>query len=98
VPKTAHKPLYDAAGRNGTAAGAFFTGTTGNSRITTRQNGGLNMADKTGLGVVGFLFGSITLAVTVIAFLVVRDHLDGRLQLESAAMAPQLVSISTSTH
>jgi phage-related holin len=53
------------------------------------------MADKTSLGVVGFLFGSITLVVTVIAFLVVRDHLDGRLQLESAAASPQLVSIST---
>lgn len=53
------------------------------------------MADKTSLGVMGFLFGSITLAVTIIAFLVVRDHLDGRLQLESAAMAPQMVSIST---
>jgi len=53
------------------------------------------MADKNSLGILGFLFGSITLAVTVIAFLVVRDHVDGRLQLESAAMAPQLVSMST---
>jgi hypothetical protein len=60
-----------------------------------KRYGGLNMADKTSLGVMGFLFGSITLAVTIIAFLVVRDHLDGRLQLESAAMAPQMVSIST---
>jgi hypothetical protein len=62
---------------------------------SNKRSGGLNMADKTGLGVVGFLFGSITLAVTVIAFLVVRDHLDGRLHLESAAMAPQLVTVST---
>jgi hypothetical protein len=55
------------------------------------------MADKAGLGLLGFLFGSITLAVAVIAFMVVRVYVDGRLQLESAAMAPQLVSIST-TH
>jgi hypothetical protein len=53
------------------------------------------MADKTGLGLVGFLFGSITLVVAVIAFMVVRNHLDGSLQLESSAMAPQLVSVST---
>jgi hypothetical protein len=83
-------------GRNGIAAAAFSPGTTGASRIKQqKRHGGLNMADKNSLGILGFLFGSITLAVTVIAFLVVRDHVDGRLQLESAAMAPQLVSIST---
>jgi hypothetical protein len=85
--------LYDVAERNGIAARALL------HRINPaaagqQQNGGLNMADKTSLGVVGFLFGSITLAVTVIAFLLVRDHMDGKLQLESTAAAPQLVSIS----
>jgi len=51
------------------------------------------MADKSSLGIMGFLLGGITLAVTLIAFVVVRDHVDGRLHLDSAA--PQLVSMST---
>lgn len=54
------------------------------------------MADKNGLGILGFLFGGVTLAVTLIAFLVVRDHVQGRLQFDDVAMAPQLVSLSTS--
>ena len=51
------------------------------------------MADKSSLGIMGFLFGGITFAVTVMAFLVVRDHVQGRLVLGEVAMAPQLVSI-----
>jgi hypothetical protein len=50
------------------------------------------MADKSSLGLLGFLFGGITFAVTIIAFLVVRDHVEGRLQMDEVAMAPQLVS------
>jgi phage-related holin len=53
------------------------------------------MADKTGLGFLGFLFGGITFAVTIIAFLVVRDHVEGRLQLDEMAMAPQLASMTS---
>lgn len=53
------------------------------------------MADKAGLGFLGFLFGGVTFAVTVIAFLVVRDHVEGRLQLDEMAMAPQLVSVTS---
>ena len=52
------------------------------------------MADKSSLGFLGFIFGGITFAVTLIAFMVVRDHVEGRLVLEETAMAPQLVSIS----
>lgn len=52
------------------------------------------MADKSSLGLLGFLFGGITFAVTVIAFLVVRDHVEGRLILDEVAMAPQLASMS----
>jgi hypothetical protein len=59
------------------------------------RDGGLNMADKRGLGIMGFLFGGVTFAVTVIAFVVVRGHIDGQLQFDEVAMAPQLVSIST---
>lgn len=53
------------------------------------------MADKTGLGLLGFVFGGITFAVTVIAFLVVRDHVEGRFQLDEMAMAPRLVSVTS---
>ena len=52
------------------------------------------MADKSGLGLVGFLFGGITVAVTLMAFLVVRDHLEGRLQLDDAATTVQWTSMS----
>jgi hypothetical protein len=55
----------------------------------------MNMADKSGLRIMGFLFGSVTFAVGIIAFLVVRSHLEGGLQLDDVAMAPQLVSTST---
>lgn len=48
------------------------------------------MADKSSLGMLGFLFCGITIVVTVVAFLVVRDHLEGRLQLDEMAEAPQL--------
>lgn len=57
--------------------------------------GGLHMADKNSLGVLGFLFGGITFAVTIIAFLVVRDHVEGRLHLDGPAMGPQLVSMTS---
>jgi len=53
------------------------------------------MADKSSLSLVGLLFGGITFAVTLIAFLVVRDHLEGRLQLDEMAQAPELVSVSS---
>jgi hypothetical protein len=53
------------------------------------------MADKSSLSLVGLLFGGITCAVTLIAFLVVRDHLEGRLQLDEMAQAPPLVSVSS---
>jgi hypothetical protein len=50
------------------------------------------MADKNSLGILGLLFGGITFAVTLVAFLLVRDHVEGRLHLDDMAMAPQLVS------
>lgn len=53
------------------------------------------MADKSSLGFLGFLFGGITFAVTLIAILVVRDHVEGRLHLDEMAMAPQLVSMTS---
>lgn len=53
------------------------------------------MADKNSLGILGLLFGGITFGVTLVAFLLVRDHVEGRLHLDDMAMAPQLVSMET---
>jgi hypothetical protein len=50
------------------------------------------MADKNGLGRVGFFFGGITFAVTLIAFVVVQGHIEGRLALDDTP--PQMVSLS----
>jgi hypothetical protein len=55
----------------------------------------LNMADRVGLGFVGFMLGSAAVAVSLIAFVLVRSHVEGRLQLDEVAMTPQLVSVST---
>ena len=42
-------------------------------------------ADRTGLGFLGLIFGSVTAAVVLVACAVVIGHIDGRLQLESQA-------------
>ena len=42
-------------------------------------------ANRKGLGFLGFIFGGVTAAVTLVAVAVVVQHLDGRLALESAA-------------
>jgi len=41
------------------------------------------MADRAGLGFVGFIFGSVTAAVMLVAFAVVIGHVDGRLVLDA---------------
>ena len=51
------------------------------------------MADRNGLGLLGVFFGSVTVAVTIIAFMVVRDHVEGRMALDEMAMTAQLVSM-----
>jgi hypothetical protein len=42
------------------------------------------MADKSTLGILGFVFAAITAAVMVTAAIVVRDHVEGRLVLDGA--------------
>ena len=44
------------------------------------------MADRRGLGIVGFCLGGVTAAVMLIAVMVVRNHVDGRMTMESARM------------
>ena len=48
------------------------------------------MADRAGLGFLGFIFGGITAAVMLIAATVVISHVDGRFVLD--ATATQLAS------
>jgi hypothetical protein len=44
------------------------------------------MADSRSLGILGFVFGGVTAAVMLIAVMVVKNHMDGRLTLESAQL------------
>jgi len=43
------------------------------------------MADRSALGLIGFVFSVAALAVMTIACLVVRDHVEGRLVLNQSA-------------
>ena len=51
------------------------------------------MADRRTLGLLGFFFGGITLAVMLTAAFMVKQHVDGRLSLE----APRAVVAATAT-
>jgi hypothetical protein len=42
------------------------------------------MADRAGLGVLGFIFGGVTAAVILVAATVVIGHVDGRFALDAA--------------
>jgi hypothetical protein len=53
------------------------------------------MADKKSLGLLGALFGGITVVVTLMAFLVVRAHIEGHLQFGDAGLAPQMIVASS---
>ena len=44
---------------------------------------GINMADRAGLGFVGFILGSITAAVMLVAVTLVIGHIDGSLAIEA---------------
>ena len=44
------------------------------------------MADRRSLGFVGFFFCGVTAAVMLIAAVVVKNHVDGRLSIDGARM------------
>lgn len=44
------------------------------------------MADSRSLGILGFVFGGVTAAVMLIAVMVVKNHMDGRITLESTQL------------
>lgn len=45
------------------------------------------MADRSGLGVVGYILGGITALVMITAITVVVGHVEGRLAIESTPIA-----------
>jgi hypothetical protein len=55
-----------------------------------RNQGGFDMADKRSLGLLGFLFGGVTAAVSLTAFLLVQAHIAGHLQFSDAGLASQV--------
>jgi len=44
------------------------------------------MADSRSLGILGFVFGGVTAAVMLIAVMVVKSHVDGRVTLEGGRL------------
>jgi hypothetical protein len=53
------------------------------------------MADRRSLGIVGLVFGSVTAAVMLIAVIVVKHHVDGRLTLDGSRMPVIAASAQT---
>jgi len=51
------------------------------------------MADRRSLGILGFMFCGVTAAVMLIAAMVVKSHIDGRMTLD--ARKPVLASVQT---
>jgi hypothetical protein len=53
------------------------------------------MADRRSLGILGFVFGGVTAVVMLIAAMVVKNHIDGHLTLDTGRTA--LVVAATQT-
>jgi hypothetical protein len=47
------------------------------------------MVDRAGLQLVGFIFATVTLAVMLMATMVVKGHADGSYSLEAASVESQ---------
>ena len=50
------------------------------------------MADRRSLGILGFVFGGVTAAVMLIAVIVVKQHVDGRVTLDEARQSVMAAS------
>ena len=53
------------------------------------------MADRRSLGILGFVFGGVTAAVMLIAVVVVKNHIDGRLSLDGGRAPVVLAAAQT---
>jgi hypothetical protein len=56
------------------------------------------MADRRSLGIVGFVFGSVTAAVMLIAAMVVKHHVDTRADLEAQPKSVIVASAPAAIH
>ena len=55
----------------------------GSRVLSGGRHQGRVMADRAGLGVLGFIFGGVTAAVILVAVTVVIGHVDGRFALDT---------------
>ena len=53
------------------------------------------MADRRSLGILGFVFGGVTATVMLIAVMVVKNHIDGRLTLDTGRAAVVVAAAQT---
>ena len=53
------------------------------------------MADRRSLGILGFVLGGVTAAVMLIAVIVVKQHVDGRVTLDEARLPMIAASAQT---
>ena len=53
------------------------------------------MADRRSLGILGFVFGGVTAAVMLIAVIVVKQHVDGRVTLDEAPLPVMAASMQS---
>jgi len=53
----------------------------------------MTMADRRSLGILGFVFGGVTVAVMLIAVVVVKTNIDSRLTLDSGRTPVALASV-----
>jgi hypothetical protein len=49
------------------------------------------MADRSALGILGFIFSGVAATVMVVAYLVVRDHVQGQVAVEKNGAAAATV-------
>jgi hypothetical protein len=55
----------------------------------------MTMADRRSLGILGFVFGGVTAAVMLVAAIVVKNNIDGRLTLDAGRTPVALASAQT---
>ena len=53
------------------------------------------MADRKSLGIIGIIFGGITVTIMLIGFCVVKQHVDGRLILDEPQRPVVSASLAT---
>ena len=55
----------------------------------------MTMADRRSLEILGFVFGGVTAAVMLVAVMVVKSHIEGRVTFDPARMPVAVASAQT---